>query len=187
VCVGRAIFVQFGVAEMKMALGRMVLRGRKLPMQFMGAYVGCVLISHSAGVKCCVGDRNHVFAGFGFALSDGKRVFTGEGFCLKAYELDDDVFAHGCLGPISLTPKKKADRSVPVRLLFQLEAGDVRCLQSLGTTGHFEFNRLAFVQRLVSLRLNGGEMNEYILAGLALNESESLAGIEPLYCSLFSH
>jgi hypothetical protein len=30
-------------------------------------------------------------------------------------------------------------------------------------------------------------MNENILAGLALNESESLAGIEPLYCSLFSH
>jgi hypothetical protein len=29
-------------------------------------------------------------------------------------------------------------------------------------------------------------MNENILAGLALNESESLAGIEPLHCSLFS-
>jgi hypothetical protein len=28
---------------------------------------------------------------------------------------------------------------------------------------------------------------ENILAGLALNESVSLAGIEPLYCSLFFH
>ena len=76
---------------------------------------------------------------------------------------------------------------LPVRLLLRLEAGDVRCLQALGAAGNFEFNRLAFVQRLVSLRLNGGEMDENILAGLALNESESLAGIEPLHCSLFSH
>jgi hypothetical protein len=165
----------------------MVLGGCELPMQLVGANIRRILISHAAGVECCIGYCNHVLAGFCFALSDGKRVLTGEGFCLKAYELDDDIFAHGCLGPISLTPKKKADRSVPVRLLLQLEAGDVRCLQSLGTTGHFEFNRLAFVQRLVSLRLNRGEMNENILAGLALNESESLAGIEPLYCSLFSH
>jgi hypothetical protein len=30
-------------------------------------------------------------------------------------------------------------------------------------------------------------MYENILAGLALNEPESLAGIEPLHCSLFSH
>jgi hypothetical protein len=30
-------------------------------------------------------------------------------------------------------------------------------------------------------------MNEYIIAGLALNESEALAGIKPLYCSLFLH
>jgi hypothetical protein len=76
---------------------------------------------------------------------------------------------------------------MPVRLLLQLEAGDVRSLQALGATGNFEFNRLAFVQRLVSLRLNGREMYENILAGLALNEPESLAGIEPLHCSLFSH
>jgi hypothetical protein len=30
-------------------------------------------------------------------------------------------------------------------------------------------------------------MDEDVLAGLALDESESLAGIEPLYCSLFFH
>jgi hypothetical protein len=35
--------------------------------------------------------------------------------------------------------------------------------------------------------LNRGEMDENILAGLALNEPEPLAGIEPLHCSLFSH
>jgi hypothetical protein len=30
-------------------------------------------------------------------------------------------------------------------------------------------------------------VDENVLAGLALDESETLAGIEPLYCSLFSH
>jgi hypothetical protein len=35
--------------------------------------------------------------------------------------------------------------------------------------------------------LNRGEMDKNVLAGLALDEPESLAGIEPLYCSLFFH
>ena len=68
-----------------------------------------------------------------------------------------------------------------------LQAGDVRCLQALGAGGNFELNRLAFVQRFVPLRLNCGEVDKDVLAGLALDESESLAGIEPLYCSLFFH
>jgi hypothetical protein len=68
-----------------------------------------------------------------------------------------------------------------------LQAGDVRCLQAFGAGGNFEFNRLAFVQRFVPLRLNRGEVDKDVLAGLALDESESLAGIEPLYCSLFFH
>jgi len=67
----------------------------------------------------------------------------------------------------------------------KLERGNVRCLESLGTRGHFELNGLAVVQRLVSLRLNRGEMHENIVAGLALDESEALAGVKPLYCSLF--
>jgi len=68
---------------------------------------------------------------------------------------------------------------------LELERGNVRSLESLRTRGHFEFNRLAVVQRLVSLRLNRGEMHENIVAGLALDESEALAGVKPLYCSLF--
>ena len=67
-----------------------------------------------------------------------------------------------------------------------LEGGNVRGLQPLGTLGYFELNRLPFVQRFIPLRLNGGEVDEDVLAGLALNKSESLAGIEPLHCSLFS-
>ena len=68
-----------------------------------------------------------------------------------------------------------------------LQAGDVRGLQALGARGHFKFNRLAFVQLLISIRLNRGKMDENIFAGLALDESEALACIEPLHCSLFFH
>ena len=80
----------------------------------------------------------------------------------------------------------KADRQgagPPIRL----EASDVRSLQTLGTAGDFEFNRLAFVQRLVPIRLDSGKVDENVLAGLALDESIALAGVEPLHCSLFSH
>ena len=66
-----------------------------------------------------------------------------------------------------------------------LEGGDVRSLETLGASGDLEFNRLTFVQRFISLRLNRGEMDENVLARLALDESKSLAGIKPLHCSLF--
>src|SRR2546427_10040856 len=68
-----------------------------------------------------------------------------------------------------------------------LETGDVLGLQALGALADLEFNRLAFVQRLVPLRLDGGKVDENVLAGLALDEPESLAGVEPLHCSLFFH
>jgi hypothetical protein len=71
--------------------------------------------------------------------------------------------------------------------LFELEAGNVRRLQAFGAAGDFKFNRLAFVQRLVPLRLNRGKVYEDIFAGLALDEPIPFAGIEPLNCSLFSH
>jgi len=82
--------------------------------------------------------------------------------------------------------KNRAKRRSPFRPIF-LQAGDVRGLQALGAGGNLELNRLPFVQRLISLRLNRGEMNEDVLAGLALDESVALAGVEPLHCSLFFH
>src|SRR5712664_3436037 len=66
-----------------------------------------------------------------------------------------------------------------------LEGLDVRGLQALGTLGDFEFNRLAIIQRLVAISHDRGEMDENVLSTLALDESKSLAGIEPLHCSLF--
>jgi hypothetical protein len=68
-----------------------------------------------------------------------------------------------------------------------LESGDVCGLETLGTTSDFKFNRLAFVQRFVTISLNGGEVYEYVFAGLALDESKALAGVKPLYGSLFFH
>src|SRR2546427_2880045 len=70
---------------------------------------------------------------------------------------------------------------------FGLEGGDVRCLQALWTLSDIEFDRLPLGERPVPVSLNRGEVHENILAGLTLDESESLAGIEPLYCSLFFH
>jgi hypothetical protein len=66
-----------------------------------------------------------------------------------------------------------------------LEGLDVRGLQALGALGDFEFNRLAIIQRLVAISHDRGEMDENVLAALALDESKALAGIEPLHCSLF--
>jgi hypothetical protein len=60
-------------------------------------------------------------------------------------------------------------------------------LQTLGALADFKLDRLTFRQVAVTVALNGGEMYEYILAALALDKAESLAGVKPLYCSLFSH
>ena len=67
----------------------------------------------------------------------------------------------------------------------ELEGLDVRGLQALGALGHFEFNRLAIVQRLVAISQDGGEVHENIFTALALDESKALARVEPLHCSLF--
>lgn len=49
-----------------------------------------------------------------------------------------------------------------------------------------ELHRLSFVQRAVPVLLDGGEMDEHILATGPLDEAVALGPIEPLHCSLFS-
>src|SRR5271154_5251949 len=116
-------------------------------------------------------------------MTYGKSVFADKRFGLEAYELDDDVCGHEFQ---MLPEKKRPSRRSPTRP-NSLQAGDVRCLQALGAAGHFEFNRLAFVQRFVAFRLNRGKVDKNVLAGLALDEPKTLASIEPLHSSLFSH
>src|SRR5580704_2440242 len=84
--------------------------------------------------------------------------------------------------------KRAVRRSAPPVLYFcevELEGLDVRGLQALGALGHFEFNRLAVVQRFVAISHDRGEMHENIFTALALDESKALARVEPLHCSLF--
>jgi hypothetical protein len=85
--------------------------------------------------------------------------------------------------------KKKANRLAPIRpcKVALLESYDVRGLEALGAFGHFEFNGLTLVEGLVAIGHDRGEMDENVLSRLALDESEALASIEPLYCSLFFH
>jgi len=71
------------------------------------------------------------------------------------------------------------------RLLSGLQRLNVRGLQALGATDNFELDRLAVVQGLVAIRLDRGEVHEYIFSGLALDETKALAGVKPLDCSLF--
>jgi hypothetical protein len=85
------------------------------------------------------------------------------------------------------SPQKKKGAGPPTAIPPPqiLQSCDVRSLQALGARGHFEFNRLSFVQRFVTVRSDGGKVDENILARLALDESESLRCIKPLNCSLF--
>jgi hypothetical protein len=80
-----------------------------------------------------------------------------------------------------------AEATRPFRVSRFLEWLDVRGLQALRPARDFEFHRLPFVERLVPLRLDGGKVDENVLAALALDESKALAGVEPLHCSLFFH
>jgi hypothetical protein len=69
----------------------------------------------------------------------------------------------------------------------RLEADYVLGLQALWALLYLEFDGLAFVQAFVALGLDRRKVYEYILTGLALDESVSLAGVEPLHSSLFFH
>ena len=58
-------------------------------------------------------------------------------------------------------------------------------LKTLGSLGDAELNRLTFLQRAETARLDGGEMYEYILAGLTGDETKTFSVVEPLHCTLF--
>ena len=65
---------------------------------------------------------------------------------------------------------------------------DVLRLQTFRPLLNFELDLLSFIQRLVTIALNGRKMDEYILARLALNKSKTLRGVKPLhYTLLFAH
>src|SRR5262245_51035929 len=65
--------------------------------------------------------------------------------------------------------------------------GDVCSLQTLGTARHFELNSGTFVQSSIALRLNRGEVYEYVFTVLPLNEAIPFGCVEPLHCTFFFH
>jgi len=89
----------------------------------------------------------------------------------------------------NLTTKKKSDLCGPpflFRILVGgLDALDVLCLPALGAFYHVELNLLTFLQAAKTACLDGGEVNENVLAILAADKSIALGIVKPLYCPCF--
>src|ERR1039458_9295857 len=86
--------------------------------------------------------------------------------------------------------KNPPDKSERVRELVGrnlCRAHDVARLEALRAFEQIELDSLAFVQRAVTVLLDGGEMHEHILARGALDKSVSFRPVEPLHSTLLSH
>jgi len=62
---------------------------------------------------------------------------------------------------------------------------DVFRLETLRPLFHLEIHLLSFVQRFIAVRLDRGEMNEYVFTRLSLDESVPFGGVKPFHCTLF--
>jgi hypothetical protein len=71
--------------------------------------------------------------------------------------------------------------------MLSLEACNVLSLEAFGTFRYFKFYGLTFVQGLVAVHLNRGEVDKNIFPGLPLDETVTLRSIKPLHCPLFLH
>src|SRR3954470_2311012 len=101
----------------------------------------------------------------------------------------------GCRAAVSARPTSMptscgtSPRSAP-RSSFSnaSERPDVLRLFALAAGRNVELDLLAFMQRLVTIALNVGVVDEHVVATLAGNESEALLGIEELHgtCSQLS-
>jgi hypothetical protein len=85
-------------------------------------------------------------------------------------------------------PKRKA--ALRAALLFPnfgcgLDAFDVLRLPALGAFYDVELNLLTFLQAAKAVCLDGGEVNENVLAILAADKTIALGIVKPLYCSCF--
>ena len=66
-----------------------------------------------------------------------------------------------------------------------LDSLNVLGLPALGAFGHGELDLLAFLQRTEAVRLDGGVMDEHVLAVLTAQKSKTLGVIKPLDCACF--
>jgi hypothetical protein len=66
------------------------------------------------------------------------------------------------------------------------DARNVGCLEALGAFTKIELDGLSFIQRAVTVFLDGGIMDEDIFPRRALDEAVSFRSVEPLDCAFFS-
>jgi hypothetical protein len=109
----------------------------------------------------------------------------------------DEDFLAGGLGAedVETTSKRakfkrkgrEAGASRPRIVISGLQRLNVGSLQALRAAGNLEFDCLSLVEGAVALRLDRGEMDEHVLATLALDETKALAGVKPLHYTLFFH
>src|SRR6266853_1989437 len=66
-------------------------------------------------------------------------------------------------------------------------AHDIPRLEALRAFEQIELYGLAFIQRTITVLLDGREMHKNILTGGALDESISFRPVEPLHSTLLSH
>src|SRR5438105_11290094 len=96
---------------------------------------------------------------------------------------------HSTLGETLLYSNLRS--RVPVRTgtpqINRLETGYVLSLKALGAFLHFKLHRLSFIEGLVAVHHDRGEVNENILSCLTLDEAIPLRRIKPLHCTLFLH
>jgi hypothetical protein len=84
------------------------------------------------------------------------------------------------------SPNEKGGRMAAfLRQVLNLRRANVLCLPALGSLHDVELNRLPLLEAAETVRLDGGEMDENVLAILAADKSKTLSVVEPLYCSLF--
>ena len=70
-------------------------------------------------------------------------------------------------------------------MLSGLDGLDVLRLPALRPLYDIELDLLAFLQAAKAIRLDGGEVNENVLAILAAEKTITLGIVKPLYCSCF--
>ena len=98
----------------------------------------------------------------------------------RAYRAAVDSASLIAIGPCPF------ERSRALRTLTRLCSSDAFSLIALGALFDLKFDHLAFVQCLVSVHLNGGEVNEHVFARLALDEPIAFRCVKPLHYTLFS-
>lgn len=79
--------------------------------------------------------------------------------------------------------KKEADVFTSASFLVLAQYSYVAGLRTFRTLFNSELDLLSFLQVLVTIALNSGEMNENVLSAFAFDEAEAFCSIEPLYCT----